>query len=161
MQALVEAKLQAGFAAAGDDMSQALESFWNSLKIPWRDPEESLKGWTPLIFFSFPRHPTRQKKTGASQKRDRSKNGPPEVPHREGALGDLWGTDFEGGRELLFLRGFWGTCGGVARGLAGNLWGLFLAQWKAWVAFLDFVVFSPFARNSLLFWAFYLLFREF
>ena len=54
---------------------------------------------------------------------DRSKKGPPEVPHREGALGDLWGTDFEGvlGRELPFLRGFWGTCGGVARGLAGDL----------------------------------------
>ena len=36
----------------------------------------------------------RDKKTGASQKMDRSKKGPPEVPHREGALGDLWGTDF-------------------------------------------------------------------
>ena len=36
----------------------------------------------------FPGHPTRQK-TGASQKMDRSKKGPPEVPHREGALGDL------------------------------------------------------------------------
>ena len=54
---------------------------------------------------------------------DRSKKGPPEVPHREGREGDLWGTDFEGvlGRELLFLRGLWGTCGGVARGLAGDL----------------------------------------
>ena len=41
----------------------------------------------------FPGHPTRQK-TGASQKMDRSKKGPPEVPHREGALGDLRGTDF-------------------------------------------------------------------
>ena len=53
---------------------------------------------------------------------DRSKKGPPEVPHREGALGDLWGTDFEGvlGRELPFLREFWGTCAGVARGLAGD-----------------------------------------
>ena len=54
-----------------------------------------------------PGHPTRQK-TGASQKMDRSKKGPAEVPHREGALEDLQGTDFEGvlGRELPFLRGF-------------------------------------------------------
>ena len=54
---------------------------------------------------------------------DRSKKGPPEVPHCEGTLKDLFGTDFEGvlGRELPFLRGFWGTCGGVARGLAGDL----------------------------------------
>ena len=54
---------------------------------------------------------------------DRSKKGPPKVPHREGALGDFWGADFEGvlGRELLVFRGFWGTCGGVARGLAGDL----------------------------------------
>ena len=57
---------------------------------------------------------------------DRSKKSPPEVPHREGAVGDCGGIDFEGvvalvGRELLFLRGFWGTCGGVARGLAGEL----------------------------------------
>ena len=44
-----------------------------------------------------PGHPTRQK-TGASQKMDRSKKGPPEVSHHEGALGDLWG---------LILRGFW------------------------------------------------------
>ena len=69
-----------------------------------------------------PSHPTRQK-TGASQKMDRSKKGPPEVPHREGALGTSGGPFFEGvlGRELPFLRGFWGTCGGVARGLAGDL----------------------------------------
>ena len=70
-----------------------------------------------------PGNPTRQK-TGASQKMDRSKKGPPGVPHRAGGLGDLCGTDFEGilGHELLiFLRGFWGTCGGVARGLAGDL----------------------------------------
>ena len=45
------------------------------------------------ILASSPGHPTRQK-TGASQKMDRSKKGPPEVPHGEGALGDLWGTDF-------------------------------------------------------------------
>ena len=31
--------------------------------------------------------------TGASQKMDRSKKGPPKVPHHEGALRDLWGTD--------------------------------------------------------------------
>ena len=44
----------------------------------------------------FPGHPTRQK-TGASQKMDRSKKGPPEVPHREG----FWGTS-----EGLIFRGF-------------------------------------------------------
>ena len=52
---------------------------------------------------------------------------PKKVPQRSltvrGREGDLWRTDFEGvlGRELPFLRGFWGTCGGVARGLAGDL----------------------------------------
>ena len=43
--------------------------------------------------------------------------------HHEGPLRDLRGTDFEGdlGFELPFLRGFWGTCERVARGLAGDL----------------------------------------
>ena len=38
---------------------------------------------------------------------DRSKKGPPEVPHREGALGDLWATDFEGGSGpwIAFFEG--------------------------------------------------------
>ena len=73
-----------------------------------------------------PGHPTRQR-TGASQKMDRSKKGLPEVPHREGALGDLcWtsggplGTDFEGvlGGELFYLRGFLGDL----RGSGGGVW---------------------------------------
>ena len=62
----------------------------------------------------------RESKNGSIQKR--SPRGP-SLFFLEGALGDLCGTDFEGvlGRALLFLRGFWGTCGGVARGLAGDL----------------------------------------
>ena len=61
----------------------------------------------------------RDKKNRRESKMDRSKKGPPEVPHREGALGDLWGTDFEGvlGRELLFLRG----PAGEWRGVGGRL----------------------------------------
>ena len=53
--------------------------------------------------------------TGANQKMDRSKKGPPEVPHRERALGDLWGTDFEG--VLGDLRGSGEGVGGGPPGL--------------------------------------------
>ena len=78
-----------------------------------------MKNYETVLPFSFS-----LKKTGASQKMDRSKKGSQRsLTFFEGALGDLWGTDFEGvlGRELPFLKGFWGTCGGVARGLAGDL----------------------------------------
>ena len=53
---------------------------------------------------------------------DRSKKGPPEVPHREGALGDLWGIDFEGvlGRELFFLGGSGGPAGEWRGGWRGT-----------------------------------------
>ena len=45
---------------------------------------------------------------------DRSKKGPPEVPHQEGALGDLWGTDSEG---------FWAAWRGGWRGTSeAYLW---------------------------------------
>ena len=54
-------------------------------------------------------------------------------PRGPSPWGGLWGTS---GRLILrgfvgrvnCLRGFWGTCGGVARGLVGDLWGLFLAR---------------------------------
>ena len=47
----------------------------------------------------------------------KSAKGPPKVPHCEGALGDLWGTDFEGvlGRELLGAGQMGSYANGVGR----------------------------------------------
>ena len=58
---------------------------------------------------------------------DRSKKGPPEVPHHEGALADLWGTDFEGfwAVSCFFLGG--GFLGGPLRLIFGA--GLFFGAW--------------------------------